>query len=285
MKESMQHFKMLIVALLSFALTLSNAQHSGFYAWNRTEPTIAEDYAGAWLVSKERLVGAESSIVGGSRIEHGCFGVLRQTCPNCETFFSRDYFDFMVEHLTSTTNLFPVQSDDLFNVTSNRLSVTIGKLKKQRRISPDLRARSTLAMIVYSSISSSTKASENQVRIRHLFLQATYYSILRYFPRIVIVTADAADVAVIQRLGLPVQDVIVLEVPLKRMQTEQLPRDALMNVLQRLKSDAAWQWVKYLYYSEGDILLHLRSIKPLFNVIDKSNGSYALVPHRMQVSF
>ena len=277
---------MLSWLLLLASVSLCSSQFSGFYAWNRTEPTIAEDYAGAWLVSKQRLLAAEVDIASGYAIEHGCFAVLRHQRSNYETLFTRDYFDFMVEHLSSTTNLFPVATDAaLFNVTSHRLSMTITKLKKmQRGVLSDSRTNSTLAMIVYSPISSTAVPSADQVHVRQLFLQATFYSVSRYFPNVVIVVASPSDIVTVRKLGLAVRDILLVNVSLNhQQQTALLPKSALMAVLQRVKLDIRWQWVKYVYYSEGDILLHLRNGKQLFSVIDASNGSYAVVPHRMQV--
>ena len=82
--------------------------------------------------------------------------------------------------------------------------------------------------------------------------------------------------------GQPVQ----LQVPLDpKNRTILLPRLSLEYSLQQLNTNPQWQVFKYVYYSEGDQILHFRSAHEFFNVIDQSGGSFAIVPHRMQVIF
>ena len=48
--------------------------------------------------------------IGNQSFEDSCFYVVRRhenECPGCTTVMTRDYLDFMVEHLSSSSNLVP----------------------------------------------------------------------------------------------------------------------------------------------------------------------------------
>ena len=44
-----------------------------------------------------------------------------------------------------------------------------------------------------------------------------------------------------------------------------------------------WKAFRYVYYSEGDLVLIMRSADDLFNAMDKYTDEVAFIPHRMQV--
>ena len=77
---------------------------------------------------------------------------------------------------------------------------------------------------------------------------------------------------------------IHLQVPLDvKNRTVLLPKMSLEYSLKQMLSDPLWSSYQYVYYSEGDQILHLRHSTELYDVIDASGGSFVLVPHRMQV--
>jgi hypothetical protein len=70
---------------------------SGLY-----QPNIqlnAEDYAGAWLVSRRRFMSTKQGIDAIGNLEAASFHIVRHHCQHCVTFMSRDYLDFMVDYL------------------------------------------------------------------------------------------------------------------------------------------------------------------------------------------
>jgi hypothetical protein len=86
-------------------------------------------------------------------------------------------------------------------------------------------------------------------------------------------------------MQLPYFKLTILDVPVDaKNRTILLPRDSLLNVISSLKSDQlVFRKFRYVYYSEGDQILHMRDPAVLFDVIDLSNGTLVAVPHRMQV--
>eukprot|EP01034_Spumella_vulgaris_P023674 gene23674-29917_t len=85
-------------------------------------------------------------------------------------------------------------------------------------------------------------------------------------------------------MGLPYFKLTILEVPLDfKNRTILLPKESLLNVIGHLKADEPlYHKFRYVYYSEGDQILHLRDPEVIFDAIDSSNGTFVAIPHRMQ---
>ena len=80
---------------------------SGLYRPNTTH--TLEHYAGAWLVPKRRLLEAKLRIQHIKSLEGASFSVSGYAAHQDHriTLMTRDYFDFAVQHLSSTTNQLP----------------------------------------------------------------------------------------------------------------------------------------------------------------------------------
>ena len=61
-----------------------------------------------------------------------------------------------------------------------------------------------------------------------------------------------------------------------------LPKAALLRLIDLLKYDRSYYPFQYIMYSEADNVVHLRYIDALFDSIDATQGNLVLVPHRMQ---
>ena len=87
---------------------------SGLYRPNTSR--ALEHYAGAWLVSKRRLLEAKLRIQHIRSLEGASFAVSGYASHQDyrTTLMTRDYFDFAVQHLSSTTNQLPQFSTQEF---------------------------------------------------------------------------------------------------------------------------------------------------------------------------
>jgi hypothetical protein len=291
-----------ICALASFSISADALdEFSGFY--HPDLGTTSEDYAGAWLVSKQRLLMANSSISTILNLEGASFHVVRIPCHSCKSFLTRDYFDFLVEHQSSTTNQAPGDNtvqDIILKRIKRRVSGMERKLKRRHGLGVDRRADDTVAIMVFSTNSASAALERDnfQTEIRRYFFKSTFYSIYAYFPRIVIFTGSNVDTEILMNMSLPVWAHVdlssVLEeaakhkwdgngvppAPLK----QHLPKYSLLHTTGSLTNDKSWDWVKYIYYTEGDLIMHIRHTSKIFDLIDQSEGHFLAVPHRMQVS-
>lgn len=87
---------------------------SGLYRPNTSR--ALEHYAGAWLVPKRRLLEAKLRIQQIKSLEGASFAVSGYAAHQDyrTTLMTRDYFDFAVQHLSSTTNQLPQHSTQEF---------------------------------------------------------------------------------------------------------------------------------------------------------------------------
>eukprot|EP01034_Spumella_vulgaris_P027627 gene27626-34374_t len=192
--------------------------------------------------------------------------------------------DFMVEHLSSSTHQLP-QSDDLVNENQKRLQKTVLALKDGPNLpEQDHRLSQTLGILIYSSNCFSDRDVKFHKQERPTFFETTFWSLHRYVRDIAIYVANREDAKIVNSLRLPFASLTILSIPLdNRNRTSLLPRDGVLHTLNNLKSkQPSFAKYKYVFYSEGDQILHLRDAGLLFDAIDKSGGSFAVVPHRMQ---
>ena len=287
-----------MIALVVFAhCSIHSSAFSGVYKPNIEESKQAEDFAAAFLVSKKRFIEAYPGIHGATNMAGVSFGVTRLKImnPRYLTLMSRDYFDFLVEHLSATSNYVPHRNESLLAVYNNRIRSTAERLKvialkwyaTDRGV--DLRQNETVALLVYSSVAFlyALVGGHRPIQsvIREGFIAATFWSVYRYFPNVVMFVASDKDRRTIEEMQLPLWKLVQLEVPLnERNQTILLPRMSLEQTIRRFQQqDEEWKRFRYVYFSEGDQILHMRHISGMFDPIDNSDGTYVMVPHRMQV--
>ena len=252
---------------------------------------------------------ANESISKILNLEGATFHVVRiGECPSCHSFLTRDYLDFLVEHQSSTTNNAPGDSD-ITEVIYKRIRKNAALIRhKAERIHEragicegkicDSRLRSTLAIMVFStnSASASSRVDQMQRGIRKLFFETTFWSVYTHFPRIVIYVGSGSDREILRRMNLPIWGLFDLSGDLEAAERrgwdgkgvppaptkQHLPKYSLLHTTQNLKNNDSWGWAKYIYYTEGDLVLHLRAGSEIFDMIDGSQSNFLAVPHRMQ---
>jgi hypothetical protein len=66
------------------------------------------------------------------------------------------------------------------------------------------------------------------------------------------------------------------------LSTVRLPKHSIMYVVNKMRTSKEYAKFAYVYYTEQDLVLHMRAEKQLMDALDRSNGNFAAAPHRMQ---
>jgi hypothetical protein len=263
-----------------------------------------ESYAGAWLAPKKRLLDSYRQLNRTTNLEGSTMAVSgygRRQDPRV-AIMSRDFFDFQVLHLSVTTNF--VESigraggpatfgERLKSRVHEQMVQTVRELARplsSMGAHGDLRLLNhTIALIPFTGFAASTDKSEFQAKIRKLYFQATFHSVYRYIRTIIVTVPTQNDFDVLVSMKLPIWKIfnfkarydlkVNTEHPLS---TVRLPKHSIMHVVGKMQSDPAYSRFRYVYYSEGDLVLHVRSEAQLLDALDRSGGNFAAAPHRMQ---
>jgi hypothetical protein len=291
------------------------ALFSGFYS-----PKESEDYGGAFLVSKERLIASKRMLDNAWYPEGIIFSVVhpKDSCRDCKTIFTRDYFDFSSDHLSSTTNIIGTMPSHtqikIIQFLNQKLKDTLHEMKRWSSFSSPPQGNTTLTtqrrkivgIIPFSEEVANPNSHDHTTlqlhqQMRRYFFQITFYSLYRYFSQIIVYVATTSDQELIQSWKIPftqihVMDSILDQVPKERYffhdpfrkeprpRNQLLPKYSLLAAVESLEKDPSWAEYQYVYYTEGDQILHLRKMKSLLKAIDSRDGKDILVPHRMQVN-
>lgn len=171
---------LLIIAFISFIKSNDNNEKdsiifSGVYRSDYRKTGAAEDFAASWLISSKRFNESKQRLSGSSNMAGVSFAITREKCKNCVTLLSRDYMDFLVEHLSTTSNQIPHSDKHVFELYKKRMKVISEHWKNisYDRIEKDIRLDQTIALLIYSSISFS--------RPRVIPSQQYHISIRKYF--------------------------------------------------------------------------------------------------------
>jgi hypothetical protein len=277
----------IIVAVVSSGMVLPAV--SQFFIPDLKHGT--NDFAAAWIVHKHRLVQTKAILEQVTNMAGASFAVVRNPCQGCMTYMTYDYLNFMVEHLSSMTNQLAVYSKGLLHEKLNLLQFQVYDIRKSAKHSPNPRSRvmkSTLAVLVYSSIPFSSKQHVSlQRKLRKYYIQLTFWSVYYYFRNVIIYVGSVDDYHEIESLQLPLESLILLPDVPKNVtnETVALPKMAILSVIEGIDSNRPlFDSFSYVYFSEGDQILHLRMPSKLFQQINQNNGSVAIAPHRFQVS-
>ena len=104
-------------------------QFSGIYYSDPNKTGVAEDFSAAWLMSKSRFNLSIHKISRSTNMAGVSFAATRNKCKNCIPVLTRDYLDFLVEHLSTTSNQIPYAHGTLFKVFNNRVKEASKQLK------------------------------------------------------------------------------------------------------------------------------------------------------------
>lgn len=239
---------------------------------------------------------------------------LRNSCEYCENFFTRDFLDFSVEHMSSTTSILnavdfsDTQRRHIFQLLNTRLEKHVLFLKNSKKT--NIPSTSTIAVVAFSDSEANFNTSTQEIshqqtlqKIRHNYFKVTIYSILLHFSDVVVYVSKPQDKDRVLSWELPLQEVIDLSDTLARVpptayfkhrpMEQLLPKYALIDVGAKLKSTSPqqqlsayqqkWQSYSSIFYTEGDQIVHLRKLRYFYQMFDASNGDFLFIPHRLQV--
>ena len=286
---------------------------SGFYKVTRINAVgkrTSEEYAAAWLISKSLFIQTLPQFEKAINLEGVTFALTRFKYSRSHRFgqiqnprlvvTTRDYFDFMVEHLSIISNQSPedfksnpmISPKAMYN--EYLLSILREKSEELRLLQntpvTESRLNETIAVIVFSSNSFSIFGNSFQAQIRVYYLMNTFWSLHRYFKSIICYVAGENDYQMVLETGLPFYQVRKIDlnntfVNGRGNRTVILPSLSLrdLGALWQSTEDDTLAGFKYVYYTEGDQVLHMRSLHHFYDLIDSSGGYFTVVPHRMQV--
>jgi hypothetical protein len=290
----------LIYTLFNELVVAITPRHSGLYsALNK------ESYGGAFLVGKWHLQDAKF-ILDGARFPEDIINRILWSGRSVN-LHTRDYFDFFTEHLSAYSNIIGASFDTslqkpLLSHVNSKLVNTSQILKNHSSsiLSNQRgdRLMRTICMIPFSDKLANLAGLRDDLEQAHSsnrqnsFL-ATFYSVHRYFSNVAVYVATAREKELVLNWNLSLFDVIDMSPILAAVPPEKyfrnrplsqlLPKYALLDIADRLRYDVKWQAFSYVYYTEGDQIMHMRRARQLYSAIDASNNTVAIVPHRMQV--
>ena len=144
-------------------------------------------------------------------------------------------------------------------------------------------------VIIPFAMQSGLQNSANSIitqKIRLLFFESTFWSLYRYFPRIVVSVTRKRDYDGLMSLNLPLYHVFTTFDKEKKQGVHFNVRQALTRTHEMMTNNITWNSLfRFVYFSEGDPILHMRNRKYLYELLSapKFEGELILTPHRMQV--
>lgn len=256
-----------------FSIVPQSEIFSGIYA--PFTKFAMEPFASCWLITKRRFI--QSSFEKMGNFEGAVFSILVDT----HTVMTRDYFDFQVEHLSPTTNT--LASHDLDHILISRLENRAIQLKNSIDIYADIFAEksNTLAFIPFSC-NGATTSGEDVKKMRIAMFKATFWSIYRYNIKLVISVSSPEDKSLLESFALPIFQIYeIYDVPPKDAWEQ--PKKMLVRAQRELKENKDWRDFEYVFYTDADQIVQMRSINKLYNVMEQHD--LILTPHRLHVSY
>jgi hypothetical protein len=199
------------------------------------------------------------------------------------------FLDFFVEHLSSTLNC--AESDDINRLLTNRTATKMERLRTAA-LARDMAhhkthfANDVVVIIPFALRSGLSNTADNDAtqKLRLLFFESTFWSIYRYFPHIVVSVSRKFDYDGLLSLNLPLFDIFTSfeqESPPVHHNVQQ----ALLKAHSMMTTNMTWDSLfRFVYFTEGDSILHMRSHRHLYAVLETTalEGALMLTPHRMQ---
>lgn len=275
----------------------TTAAYSGLYIPNTT--FTAENYAGSWMLSRLKFFNAQSLFENVVHLEHISLYVTSNIIdPKCEALMTRDFLDFHVEHLSSTSNF--VLGNDITNDLIEKMQHRVAALQKKALLAaydgerPDPRRLHNTVVIIPFHLSRVQKREEGTIdtnedaTLRILFFKATFWATYHHFRHVVVGVSSKEHLRRVHSFGLPIfavldmssdfyyQDVGILD-------GRTLPKFLLLRVINIMKVHPDWQQFRFVYYTEADQVLYARDLPYIYDAIDKNRPHHVVVPHRMQV--
>lgn len=246
---------------------------SGVYTPNTT--FTMEAFSSAWLITKRHFVHCRYRFqTHMGNFEGTVFSIFIKDPRSI--IMTRDYFDFQVEHLSSTTNT--LQNHKLDSILINRLMNRVERFKidsNSKRIEPS----NVVALIPFSCDGASTSGEEVK-RIRIAMFLATFWSLYRNNMEVVVSVSSNLDLLLLESFNLPLFDIYkIYDFPYES--AWQQPRKMLIKATHDIEENILWEKFEFVYYTDGDQILQMRSANKLKSLIQA--GDFILVPHRLHV--
>lgn len=248
-----------------------------------------EVYSASWLQNKKNYLNNLKYIKDITSLESTSTGALMRYEINRRfILMSRDYFDFEIEHLSSTTN---VIGDNKYIVTyltqiTKRKALWLKKIASNIPNTPSFKPFMNITVVIIPFSTKSASSGVGQVdhsqQLRVNFFEATFWSIYRYMPHIAIAVSNQRDADFVNELQLPIFELYKFEKD--GGVAWELPKFSLLKAHEALSSDPRWAHFQYIYFTEGDQILHMRHQTDILKFLQATDGKFSIVPHRMQVS-
>jgi hypothetical protein len=254
---------------------------SGFYFPDTTVGHGAEYFASAWMTSKEKFIASRVGVAGIINFEGTVFAILGthwDIGDHKKTLLTRDWFDFQVEHLSSTTNVLTSNNYDLYPFIMERLNTRAAMFQRMHDNTNSRSAQvNTVALIPFSVHGATTKGEETKKMRISMFL-VTFWSLKRYNFAVAVSVSSEAEQATLMELRLPLHHVYKFY---NLENAWEQPKKMLLQAIDDIQSNPSWSHFKYVYYSDADQILQMRNIPNLFGMFDM-DPNYVLCPHRFQ---
>jgi hypothetical protein len=280
--------------LLHFFKSFASNMFSGFY--NPDLQYNYEVYGAAWLIPRATFLTKSERLKEMFLLEQSSLWVLLDNDDSQEArnvVLTRDFLDYFVEHLSSTTNIIRPNSQlEKFHLRNTVKKASVLKRHALNHWSGEKRPFSadTIAIVAFStnrafsqgkkeSSSDRVKATQD---MRYAFFEATFWSIYRYIPNIAVAISGSDELKRLRAAKLPIYH--IFHIPNASQPSWQLPKQSLLHLADTLKFNISWGHFKYVYFTECDQILHMRGQQHLHDLLDSTNDVFMTVPHRMQVS-
>jgi hypothetical protein len=302
----------IITSFFFLSRSLSDEGHGDIFSgvYNPIIEHGLEIYSGAWLMPLQLFLTKKNNIDSIGQLEMTTTAMVMK--PNeggqnavRHTLMSRDYFDFFVEHLSSLTNQIDsnnrVVNAHLVNITSSKIKIMrhFGLFADRSSEKNEFR-NVTLAIIPFSVTGAYSDENSRDQVIRQNYFLLTFWSIYRYFRNIVVSVTKQSDMEALLHMNLPTFDIYYSNISSNIKSPRWLnPKQSLQFAYNNLISSGnlSYSSFEYVYFSEGDLILHMRSMTRLYSIMNNSkyhsssNGNmneydddyFILCPHRMQV--
>jgi hypothetical protein len=276
-----------LVLLLKLSLSqsrVSPVMFSGFYLPDLK--TNFEPFASAWLISKEKFIDSSAAFDHISNFEGTVFAVLSGMKAKKKAIMTRDYFDFQVEHMSSTLNL--LAGSELHGILRTRLEKRVDVLRNSaNRSSSHLHAEQrppkglTVAILPFSSHGAHNDEMENEdstMKLRILMFQATFWSLKKHNFEVVVSVSSQQEFDVLSTLNLPIFQIYTFYNMIRKSQQ---PKKSLQQAVIDIQNDVSWQQFAFVYYSDADQILHMRNWRVIYDTL-LLRDKFTLCPHRLQ---
>lgn len=299
---------------LTLCLCICWAQESEFFSgvYNPIIQHGLEIYSGAWLMPRDLFLTKKNKIESIGMLEMTTTAIVVKPFTLGQesvrhAVMTRDYFDFQVEHLSSLTNQIDANNPEVNAYLTNITNAKVKSIRQNALHSShskkdhSLFRNITLAVIPFSITGAySTEDSKDQI-LRENFFLLTFWSIYHHFPYIAVSVTRFSDYVSLRKMDLPYFDLYYTNI--SKTDLRETPRwlnskQSLQYAYKNVAQNTSYAHFQYIYFSEGDLLLHMRQGNALFHIVNNTkyhdltrhdadyyNDDYfILCPHRMQVT-